>query len=102
MQEMVGDLGLAYDSTEEDLRLCLRNGLTLCKLMNKVQPGAVPKVRTPTDTSIRLRVLSFKGFCSSLLTSSQCETFAFLNEVVNLVMYAYNGSHNSMLNDYIF
>ena len=47
LQEMVGDLGLSRDSTEEDLRLCLRNGLTLCKLINKVQPGAVVKVRIP-------------------------------------------------------
>lgn len=44
LQEMVGDLGLTCDSTEEDLRLCLRNGLTLCKLINKVQPEAVLKV----------------------------------------------------------
>ncbi|KAG0585317.1 hypothetical protein KC19_2G003100 [Ceratodon purpureus] len=44
LQESVGDLGLSNDSTEEDLRICLRNGITLCKLINKVQPGAVLKV----------------------------------------------------------
>ncbi|KAG0613123.1 hypothetical protein M758_6G078800 [Ceratodon purpureus] len=52
LQEMVGDLGLSRDSTEEDLRLCLRNGLVLCKLINKVQPGAVTKVvSNPTLSS---------------------------------------------------
>ena len=50
LQQMVGDLGLSSDSTEEDLRLCLRNGITLCKLINKVQPGAVLKVSIPTST----------------------------------------------------
>jgi hypothetical protein len=50
LQEIVGDLGLSSDSTEEDLRLCLRNGITLCKLINKVQPGAVLKVSIPTVT----------------------------------------------------
>ncbi|XP_024400704.1 kinesin-like protein KIN-14C isoform X1 [Physcomitrium patens] len=44
LQGMVGSLGLSSDSTEEDLRLCLRNGINLCKLINKVQPGAVQKV----------------------------------------------------------
>ncbi|XP_024394330.1 kinesin-like protein KIN-14C isoform X2 [Physcomitrium patens] len=44
LQEIVGNVGLSSDSTEEDLRLCLRNGIVLCKLINKVQPGAVHKV----------------------------------------------------------
>lgn len=91
LQEMVGDLGLSYDSTEEDLRLCLRNGLILCKLINKVQPGAVPKVRTPTYMCMRLRVLSL-WLCSSLLNWSRCEPFAPSNEVVKLRMYSYNDS----------
>lgn len=52
LQEIVGNVGLSSDSTEEDLRLCLRNGIVLCKLINKVQPGAVHKVRTPTHIYI--------------------------------------------------
>lgn len=76
LQEMVGDLGLLSDSTEEDLRLCLRNGITLCKLINKVQPGAVLKVSMPTSThmltSLDLRIL--------FLNRSQNELCTFLNK----------------------
>ncbi|XP_057818675.1 kinesin-like protein KIN-14L isoform X2 [Cryptomeria japonica] len=35
---------MPYEPTEDEFRLCLRNGLILCSLINKVQPGAVPKV----------------------------------------------------------
>lgn len=48
LQEMVGNLGLSSDATEEDLQLCLRNGISLCNLINMVQSGAVPKVMEPS------------------------------------------------------
>jgi hypothetical protein len=44
LQEIVGVTSLSNEPSEEELRLCLRNGLVLCNAINKVQPGAVPKV----------------------------------------------------------
>ncbi|CAM6022900.1 unnamed protein product [Sphagnum balticum] len=44
LQEMIGPLSLPRQPSEEELRLCLRNGLVLCNVINKVHPGAVPKV----------------------------------------------------------
>jgi len=35
---------LAEEPSEEEFRLGLRNGIILCNALNKVQPGAVPKV----------------------------------------------------------
>ena len=37
---------LAEEPSEEEFRLGLRNGIILCNALNKVQPGAVPKVVT--------------------------------------------------------
>lgn len=37
---------LPNEPSEEELRLGLRNGIILCDALNKVQPGAVPKVST--------------------------------------------------------
>eukprot|EP01018_Ginkgo_biloba_P029038 Gb_03152 [translate_table: standard] len=44
VKSMVGPVDMPYEPSEEEFRLCLRNGLILCSLINKVQPGAVPKV----------------------------------------------------------
>ncbi|CAK9872555.1 unnamed protein product [Sphagnum jensenii] len=44
LQEMVGITSLPNEPSEEEFRLCLRNGLILCNAINKVHPGAVPKV----------------------------------------------------------
>jgi kinesin family protein C2/C3 len=44
LQEMVGITSLPNELSEEEFRLCLRNGLILCNAINKVHPGAVPKV----------------------------------------------------------
>ncbi|KAJ7519458.1 hypothetical protein O6H91_20G039400 [Diphasiastrum complanatum] len=44
LQEMVGPFHLSVEPTEEEFRLCLRNGLWLCKVINIVHPGAVSKV----------------------------------------------------------
>lgn len=35
---------LPAEPSEEDFRLGLRSGIVLCNALNKVQPGAVPKV----------------------------------------------------------
>lgn len=47
LRKMVGVVGakdLPAEPSEEEFRLGLRSGLILCNVLNKVQPGAVPKV----------------------------------------------------------
>ncbi|KAK1627564.1 hypothetical protein QYE76_001879 [Lolium multiflorum] len=45
---------LPEEPTEEEFRLGLRNGIVLCNALNKVQPGAIPKVvEAPSDTGVR-------------------------------------------------
>lgn len=41
---MVSAKDLPEAPSEEEFRLGLRNGLILCNALNKVHPGAVPKV----------------------------------------------------------
>ncbi|KAF5931026.1 hypothetical protein HYC85_031899 [Camellia sinensis] len=46
LRKMVGVIGakdLPVEPSEEEFRLGLRNSLILCNVLNKVQPGAVPK-----------------------------------------------------------
>lgn len=48
LRKMVGVVGAKYlpaEPTEEGFRLGLRSGIILCKVLNKVQPGAVSKVK---------------------------------------------------------
>ena len=44
VKSMVGPLDIPCEPSEEEFCLCLRNGIILCNLLNKVQPGAVSKV----------------------------------------------------------
>lgn len=44
LENQVGPLGISHQPTERELVSCLRNGLILCKAINKIHPGAVPKV----------------------------------------------------------
>lgn len=49
----VGPLGISSQPSEREFVSCLRSGLVLCNLINKVQPGSVPKVveiHTPTQS----------------------------------------------------
>ncbi|KAL5995227.1 hypothetical protein ACLOJK_025285 [Asimina triloba] len=41
---MAGPIGLSSGPSEPEFLSCLRNGLVLCNAINKIQPGAVPKV----------------------------------------------------------
>jgi len=50
---MVGSLDIPCKPSEEEFRLCLRNGFILCNLINKVQPGAVSKVVANHVSSLR-------------------------------------------------
>lgn len=47
LRKMVGVVGakdLPAEPSEDGFRLGLRSGLILCNVINKVNPGAVPKV----------------------------------------------------------
>ncbi|XP_010269743.1 PREDICTED: kinesin-like protein KIN-14G isoform X2 [Nelumbo nucifera] len=44
LESLVGPLGIPSQPSERDFVSCLRNGLILCNAINKIQPGAVPKV----------------------------------------------------------
>ncbi|KAM7521441.1 hypothetical protein LguiA_011343 [Lonicera macranthoides] len=55
LRKMVGVVGakdLPAEPSEEEFRLGLRSGLVLCYVLNKIQPGAVPKVvESPCDSA---------------------------------------------------
>ncbi len=47
LRKMIGVVGgkdLPAETSEEEFLLGLRSGIILCNVINKVQPGAVPKV----------------------------------------------------------
>ncbi|TKY62635.1 Kinesin-4 protein [Spatholobus suberectus] len=44
LESQVGPLGISNQPTEREIISCLRNGLILCNAINKIHPGAVPKV----------------------------------------------------------
>ncbi|XP_071687055.1 kinesin-like protein KIN-14I [Rutidosis leptorrhynchoides] len=54
MKNMIGVVlarDLPVEPSEEEFRVALRSGLILCNVINKVEPGAVPKVvRSPCDS----------------------------------------------------
>ncbi|XP_066317034.1 kinesin-like protein KIN-14A isoform X1 [Miscanthus floridulus] len=52
LQAMVGSFGLAPYPSEQEFVASLRNGIVLCKAINKLQPGAVAKIITnaPCDS----------------------------------------------------
>ncbi|XP_050225461.1 kinesin-like protein KIN-14G [Mercurialis annua] len=55
IRKMVGVVGgkdLPAEPSEEEFRLGLRSGLILCIVLNKVQPGAVPKVMELASDSV--------------------------------------------------
>ncbi|XP_019234996.1 PREDICTED: kinesin-like protein KIN-14I [Nicotiana attenuata] len=50
---VVGAKDLPAEPSEEDFRLGLRSGIILCNVLNKIQPGAVPKVvESPVDSAL--------------------------------------------------
>ncbi|TYG57638.1 hypothetical protein ES288_D08G158600v1 [Gossypium darwinii] len=56
LRKMVGVVAakdLPAEPSEEEFRLGLRSGIILCNVLNKVQPGAVPKVvESPCDAAL--------------------------------------------------
>ncbi|KAK6780821.1 hypothetical protein RDI58_023005 [Solanum bulbocastanum] len=56
IRKIVGIVGakcLPAEPSEEEFRLGLRSGMILCNVLNKIQPGAVPKVvESPCDSAV--------------------------------------------------
>ncbi|KAJ8623305.1 hypothetical protein MRB53_031834 [Persea americana] len=56
LRKMIGVVGakdLPAEPSEEEFRLGLRNGIVLCNVLNKIHPGAVPKVvEAPVDSVV--------------------------------------------------
>ncbi|MED6167169.1 hypothetical protein PIB30_000420 [Stylosanthes scabra] len=56
LRKMVGTVGgkeLPCEPSEEEFMASLRNGVILCSALNKIQPGAVPKVvESPSDADL--------------------------------------------------
>ncbi|XP_020273059.1 kinesin-like protein KIN-14A isoform X1 [Asparagus officinalis] len=44
LESIAGPLGLPRQPSEKEFITCLRSGITLCNAINKIKPGAVPKV----------------------------------------------------------
>ncbi|GMP86708.1 hypothetical protein CsSME_00039388 [Camellia sinensis var. sinensis] len=44
LDSLVGPLGISTQPSEREFISCLGNGLVLCKAINKIQPGSIPKV----------------------------------------------------------
>ena len=44
LESLVGPLDISKQPSEREFISCLRNGLVLCNAINKINPGAVPKV----------------------------------------------------------
>ena len=79
LESQVGPLGIPKQPSERELISCLRNGLILCKVINKIYPGAVPKVFKSHVTfmfSSRLSPLLFYFFFSSLFSHHTCLAYA--------------------------
>lgn len=53
---------LPKEPTEEEFCLALRNGLILCNVLNKVNPGAVHKVPSMILPAYELKVCHFADF----------------------------------------
>lgn len=56
LRKMVGVVAakdLPAEPSEEEFRLGLRSGIILCNVLNKVQPGAVPKVNLMTNLTLK-------------------------------------------------
>ncbi|XP_058751544.1 kinesin-like protein KIN-14A isoform X2 [Vicia villosa] len=56
LESQVGPLGISKQPSERELVSCLRNGLILCKAINKIHLGAVPKI---VDTQVPMQSLAW-------------------------------------------
>nr|AMS24249.1 kinesin 14-IIc protein [Marsilea vestita] len=67
LQRTVGPLDLPIDPSEEDMRLCLRDGTVLSRLLNKLDPTLISKVLEVDDLSHdSISQDSLKGFLKAV------------------------------------
>ncbi|CAF2260452.1 unnamed protein product [Brassica napus] len=60
---VVGGRDLPADPSEDDFRIALRSGILLCNVLNKVKPGAVPKVvEAPNDPLVNQEGAALSAF----------------------------------------
>lgn len=62
IQSMVGPLHLSAEPSEDEFRLCLKNGIVLCKLINSVRPGTVPKIVELASPIVGIGPSAFQHF----------------------------------------
>ena len=71
---------LPAESSEEKLRLGLRNSIILCNAVNKVQSGVVPPMM-PDKRSLLVNPLSRNIFCYKMGTRQSMHSLApFMND----------------------
>lgn len=88
MVGVVAAKDLPAEPSEEEFRLGLRSGIILCNVLNKVQPGAVPKVNI-------ISVLFLFFFPLSLSAISFVSVIMYLN-VFTLLNLLFSGRGKSM------
>ena len=80
--QMEGVLGVTMG---DDLLSCLDDGIYLCQLINKLQPGVIPVVHTPPpnqNLSVPKKTMNidaFVGACKKLRLEQYCSAGEILN-----------------------
>ncbi|MCO5592510.1 hypothetical protein L7F22_046513 [Adiantum nelumboides] len=79
IQSMVGPLHLSAKPSEDEFRLCLRNGIVLCNLINRIHPGTVPKVVESSNSIEGASLSAFRNFenLRNFLVSMKLPSFDF-------------------------
>ncbi|XP_010524849.1 PREDICTED: kinesin-like protein KIN-14G [Tarenaya hassleriana] len=63
MAGVIGGRDMPAEPDEEDFRLALRSGIILCNVLNKINPGSVPKVvEAPSDSADGAALSAFQYF----------------------------------------
>ncbi|KAL6850266.1 hypothetical protein ACP4OV_020893 [Aristida adscensionis] len=79
LQNIVGAIGFPPCPSEQEFVAVLRNGIVLCNAINKVQPGAVPKVITnaPCDSQPSTAFQYFENIRNFLVAVQQLKLLSF-------------------------
>ncbi|XP_002992813.2 kinesin-like protein KIN-14F [Selaginella moellendorffii] len=71
INKIVGCSKIPSEPSEDELRLCLRNGALLCRLMNRIEPGSVSKVVETTSSDGSLSAFQCFENLRNFLVASQ-------------------------------
>lgn len=58
----MGPLGIPDQPSEKEFISCLRNGILLCNMINKIQPGSVQKVITNQMANVSIVIRASTDF----------------------------------------